>query len=147
MPNFPYSDQEVDHLRLEHQRSNRQVFIEGLAVDAEIGVYDHEHHRRQPLTIDVTMSVAEPANPHADAIADVVCYNKFATAIQALIDEGHIQLIETLAERICDLALDHPMVIDIKVRIRKPEAIANAHAAGIAIFRTKLSGRAEQEMI
>ncbi|MEO1150919.1 MAG: dihydroneopterin aldolase [Pseudomonadota bacterium] len=138
MPNFPHSDQEIKVLNHADARSTRKVFIEGLKVEARIGVYDHEHGRLQPLILDVDMAVEEPADPTSDALADVVCYNKFALAIQALIDEGHIQLIETLAERICALGLDHPMVFSIRVRIRKPEAIENADAAGIEVFRSKV---------
>lgn len=137
MPNFPHSDHEIKILNHANARSDRRVFIEGLAVEARIGVYDHEHDRLQPLIIDVDMSVEEPSDPNSDAIADVVCYNKFSVGIQTIIDEGHIQLIETLAERICAMGLDHPMVYSIRVRIRKPEAIAHAQAAGIEIYRSK----------
>ena len=138
MPNFPYSDREVKILNHDNKRSHRRVFIEGLRVNAHIGVYDHERNRLQPLVIDVDMTVEEPDNPTSDALADVVCYNRFSLGIQALIDEGHIQLIETLAERICAMGLNHPMVYTLSVRIKKPEAIENASAAGIEIFRSKV---------
>ncbi|WP_375208213.1 dihydroneopterin aldolase, partial [Hyphococcus sp.] len=57
--------------------------------------------------------------------------------IKAIIAEGHIKLVETLAERIADLVLSNSMVISVMVRIVKPHAIAEADAAGVEIIRTK----------
>ena len=51
--------------------------------------------------------------------------------------EGHIKLVETLAERIADLAMAHAMVRVVTVRVEKPEAIEEAAAAGVEITRRK----------
>ncbi len=115
----------------------RKVFVRGLRIDAEIGVYAHEHGQTQPLIISFEMNVVEPANPISDSIEDVVCYNRFSQSIIDLVAKGHINLIETLAERICQMALEHPMVNGILVRIDKPDAMDKAEAAGIEISRTK----------
>ena len=115
----------------------RKVFVKGLIVDAYIGVYESEQGVAQPLRIDLDIEVVEPSNPVSDSLEDVVCYNKLTQGIKAIIAEGHIKLVETLAERIADLALSHPMVIAVDVRIEKPQAIPEASAAGVQILRTK----------
>ena len=115
----------------------RKIFINGLKVDAQIGVYDFEHGQTQPLLIDFEMKVEEPDNPVSDSIEDVVCYNKISQEIFSIIDEGHIGLVETLAERINDIAMRHPMAIDSKVCIKKLNAIERADAAGVEIYRSK----------
>jgi len=115
----------------------RKVFVTGLVLDAFIGAYDHEQGAPQPVRIDIEIDVIEPANPVSDNLEDVVCYNKLTQGIRAIIDEGHIKLVETLAERIADLALGHAMVNSVCVRIEKPNAIAEAAAAGVEIFRSK----------
>lgn len=115
----------------------RKVFVKGLKVDAFIGAYDHEQGGAQPLRIDFELEVIEPADPAGDRLEDVVCYNKLTQGIKAIIAEGHIKLIETLAERIADLAIAHPMVLAVSVRIEKPQAIPEAQAAGVEIIRRK----------
>ena len=118
----------------------RKVFVKGLLLDAFIGAYEHEQGVSQPLRIDFELDVTEPVNPVSDQLEDVVCYNKLTQSVKQIIDEGHIKLVETLAERVADLALSHPMVISVSVRIEKPNAIAEADAVGVEIYRTKTAG-------
>lgn len=137
MPSFPHSDAEIRHISRMEARAHRLVFVHGLKVMANIGVYDHEHDAAQPLIIDVDIEVAEPDQPSSDNLEDVLCYNKFTQSILGLIAEGHIKLVETLAEKICSLGLAHPMVLSIRVRIEKPDAIDIAEKAGVEIFRVQ----------
>jgi len=116
--------------------SSRTVFIRGLQLAAKIGVYAHEKDRAQPIRVDVDLHVREPDDPLADSFEDVVCYNRFSRAIIDLVDAGHIGLVETLAEQICAMGLDHPLVHAIRVRIEKPDAILAADAAGVEIYRS-----------
>lgn len=115
----------------------RKIFVRGLMLDAFIGVYDSEQGVAQPLKIDLQVEVVEPSNPIGDSLEDVVCYNRLTQGIKAIIAEGHIKLVETLAERVAELALSHPMAIAVTVRIEKPNAISEAAAAGVEISRTK----------
>ncbi len=115
----------------------RKVFVRGLILDAYIGAYDSEQGVTQPVHIDFEAEVIEPANPVSDSLEDIVCYDRMTQGIKAIIASGHIRLVETLAERVADLVLSHPMVISVMVRIIKPNAIAEADAAGVEIMRTK----------
>jgi len=115
----------------------RKVFVRDLELSAFIGVYDTEQGAPQPVKINLEIEVMEPSNPVGDRLEDVVCYNKLTQGIKAIIDEGHIKLVETLAERIADLALSHAMVDAVLVRVEKPNAIIEATAAGVEILRTK----------
>lgn len=115
----------------------RKVFVHGLMLDAYIGAYESEQGVTQPIRIDIDMEVIEPANPVSDALEDIVCYDRMTDGVKAILAEGHIKLVETLAERVADLALSHPMVLSIMVRIIKPNAIKEAQAAGVEIIRSK----------
>lgn len=115
----------------------RKVFVRGLMIDAHIGAYAHEQGRPQPIRIDFELDVLEPADPAGDRLEDVVCYNRLTEGIRAILDEGHIRLVETLAERIADLALANPLVLAVSVRVEKPNAIPEADAAGAEIHRSK----------
>jgi len=115
----------------------RRVFIHGLVLDAYIGAYDHEQGAAQKVRIDLDIDVVEPAEPTGDRLEDVVCYNRLTEGIKAIIAEGHIKLVETLAERVAELAMAHPMVLAVIVRVEKPNAISEADAAGVEIERRK----------
>ncbi|NWG71727.1 MAG: dihydroneopterin aldolase [Parvularculaceae bacterium] len=115
----------------------RKVFIRGLRINASIGAFEHEKAAPQPLRIDLEIEVIEPVDPTGDRLEDVVCYNRLTQGVKAIVAEGHIKLVETLAERIADLAMAHPMVLAAAVRIEKPNAIPEAEAAGVEILRRK----------
>ncbi len=132
--------QEVTPIPRAANAPRRKIFVRGLMLDAFIGVYDSEQGVAQPLKIDLEVEVVEPSNPIGDSLEDVVCYNKLTQGVKAILAEGHIKLVETLAERVAELALSHPMAISVDVRIEKPNAISEADAAGVEISRTKNLG-------
>ncbi len=110
------------------------VFVEGLALEAEIGLYDHERGRTQPLSIDVELQLTPAVS---SGIHGTVNYETLAAKARALAASGHIELVETFAERLAADCLDHPRAIRVRVRIRKPEAIGGAAAAGVELAATR----------
>ena len=112
-------------------RLTLRVFVRGLRVEAEIGVYAHEHGRRQPLLIDVDLDVAAASCEH---IGDTVNYETVATQARALAAAGHVKLIETFAERLARACLEDDRVQKVRVRVEKPQALApDAAAAGVEV--------------
>ncbi|MBN9318897.1 MAG: dihydroneopterin aldolase [Caulobacterales bacterium] len=108
-----------------------KIFVRGLKVDAEIGVYAHEYGRRQPLVIDVELDAAVAG---AERLADTLNYETVANAARDLAENGHWQLVETFAERLAEAMFADPRVSRARVRIEKPLALAPvAEAAGVEI--------------
>ena len=108
-----------------------KVFVRGLKVEAWIGVYDHEHGRQQPLVIDVELDVAAT---HCEQLGDTVNYETILQSAQAIAAEGHIDLVETFAERLAQACFDDGRVTRARVRVEKPLALApHAAAAGVEI--------------
>ena len=112
-----------------------KVFVRAARIDAEVGVYDHEHGRRQPLIIDVELDLA----PHPiEHIADTANYEGVVNKAKALAASGHFKLVEAFAERLARACLDDPLVRRARVRVEKPEALAPvAAAAGVEIVLSK----------
>jgi dihydroneopterin aldolase len=108
-----------------------KVFVREARIEAEIGVYAHEHGRRQPLIIDVELDIA----PHPiEHIADTVNYEAVITKARSLAQSGHFKLVEAFAERLARACLEDPLVLRARVRVEKPEALAPvAAAAGVEI--------------
>jgi dihydroneopterin aldolase len=108
-----------------------KVFVRALKVEAWIGVYDHEHGARQPLVIDVELDVAAS---HCERIGDTVNYETIGTSARAIADAGHIDLVETFAERQAQACFADARVTRARVRVEKPLALApHAAAAGVEI--------------
>lgn len=111
-------------------REGLTVFVRGLRVEAGIGVHDHEQGRLQPLVIDVTLALA-PAP--VERLADTINYETVAQAARAIVDEGHVGLVETFAERLAAACLEDTRVRRCTVRIEKPGALEAAAAAGCEV--------------
>ncbi len=108
-----------------------KVFVRGLKVEAEVGVYNHERGMTQPLVIDVELDVAAAGARH---LADTLNYETIRNDAKALAAEGHIELVEVFAERLAQLCLADPRVTRARVRVEKPHALApDAAAAGVEI--------------
>jgi dihydroneopterin aldolase len=112
-----------------------KVFVTGLKVQAQIGVYRHEIGRVQPLIVDVELDVPTSAS---DRLAETVNYETILQAAQQLAAEGHIDLVETFAHRLATRCLADPRVTRARVRIEKPLALApDAVGAGVEIVLTR----------
>lgn len=117
--------------------ATRIVFVRDLTLDAYIGVYDHEQGVAQPVRIDIDVEVEATGEPFIDSLDSVMCYNKLTRSVKNILADGHIKLVETLAEKIASIALIHPLAVSVRVRIEKPHALPEAAAAGVEVFRSK----------
>jgi len=106
-----------------------KVFVTGVQVQAEIGVYRHEIGRVQPLIVDVELDV--PTNS-SDRLAETVNYETILRAAQELAAQGHVDLVETFAHRLAEKCLEDVRVTRARVRIEKPLALA-PHAVGAGV--------------
>lgn len=113
------------------------VFLAGLEIMASIGVHPHEHGRTQRVLVDVELDLGSLPPPAEDRLAETVDYEAIARGIEAIARGGHVQLVETLAERIAAWCLVDPRVRSARVRIEKPEALPNARAAGCEVLRAR----------
>jgi dihydroneopterin aldolase len=66
----------------------------------------------------------------------VVDYEAVTTKIRAIVAGGHINLAETLAERIAQSCLDDRRVRAVTVRVEKLHALPGAESAGVEIERS-----------
>lgn len=114
----------------------RRVFIRNLVVGAEIGIHGHEHGKTQPVRLNVDLWVDDTPVPE-DKLDHVVDYAAVTKKIRTLIAGGHVNLAETLAERIASLCFEDPRVKKARVMLEKLEALTGAEAAGVEIERQR----------
>jgi len=70
---------------------------------------------------------------------NVVCYAEVVADIRRLLSEGHINLVETLAERIAARCLDDHRILGAKVRVEKLDVMPEASAVGVEIERHRVN--------
>ncbi len=112
----------------------RHVFIRDLELVARIGIHGHEKGKPQPVRINLDLSV-EDAVALEDKLENVVDYEAITDKIRAIIAAGHINLAETLAERIAETAFEDRRVRTARVRVEKLHALPGAESAGVEIER------------
>jgi 7,8-dihydroneopterin aldolase/epimerase/oxygenase len=59
--------------------------------------------------------------------------------IRRILGEGHINLVETLAERIAAQCLDDHRIVGAKVRVEKLDVMPEASAVGVEIERQRVN--------
>jgi dihydroneopterin aldolase len=115
-----------------------RVFVHDLVLDAEIGVYSHEKGVTQRARFSVDIEVAPSGEAVEDQIARVLDYDTIIATIKGILAEGHINLVETLADEIATRCLTHPRAAMVRVKIEKLDK--EPGAVGVEIVRRK--GRA-----
>jgi 7,8-dihydroneopterin aldolase/epimerase/oxygenase len=113
----------------------RHVFVRDLDLMALIGIYDHEKVKPQRIVVNVDLSVQEAEGPMSDDIDHVVSYEIVVKKIEAIVAAGHVNLVETLAEKFAEACLRDRRVLAARVRIEKPDIIPNARSVGVEIER------------
>ena len=114
----------------------RHVFIRNLELLAHIGVHGHEQGKMQPVRINVDLAVEDTA-VLADKLEFVVDYDAITRKIRAILAAGHINLAETLAERIAVTCFEDVRVKTARIRVEKLHALPGAESGGVEIERQR----------
>jgi dihydroneopterin aldolase len=113
------------------------IFIRNLELLVRIGVHGHEHGKPQPVRINVWLTCNTDAA--SDKLGDAVDYEAVAENVRSIATAGHINLAETLAERIATSCLKDKRVEKARVRVEKLQALPGAESAGVEIERSSAS--------
>ena len=123
-------------------RATRHMFIRDLVLAASIGVHAHEHAAPQRIRINLDLAVADEQAPRLsraavgrDELGRVVDYEAVLAKARTIVAAGHVQLVETLAERLAEACLADPRVLIARVRVEKLDLFADAASAGIEVER------------
>jgi dihydroneopterin aldolase len=112
----------------------RHVFVRDLVLDCNIGVHQHEKGRVQRVRVNLDLGVNETGEHH-DRLENVVCYEDIVIKVRAIVADGHINLAETLAERIAAVCLQDASCRSARVRVEKLDVFDDASSVGVEIER------------
>ena len=117
-----------------------RVFVRDFVVSASIGAYDYERAVRQRVMFDVE-AVAPRAGAHGGDMRSIFSYDLILDAIRLVVGRGHVDFVETLAEEVAAILLQHARVRSVRVSIRKLDVIEGE--VGVEIRRERGSGAAD----
>ena len=118
-------------------RALRRVFVRDLELMASVGVYELEKRYEQRLIISVDLLVLDDYDGRSDSLSAVLDYSSVVSGIRTIVESGHTNLLETLAERIAQRCLSDARVMRAVVRLEKPDIVPGCRTVGIEIVRDK----------
>ncbi|MBB5215734.1 dihydroneopterin aldolase [Parapusillimonas granuli] len=116
----------------------RRIFFSQISLDARIGILEHELRATQPLHIDAEFDVDVGQKVQDQNIHTVLDYRLLRHAIVDECTRAHVNLLETLSERVVDRIFNEFHEVRFaKIRISKPLAFSDCAAVGIELQRSR----------
>jgi len=112
------------------------LLVRDLLLDCHIGIYPDERGRGQRVRVSIEIDVDLPP-PKADGIGEVLNYERFVTGTQKIAAAGHINVVETFAERIAAMVLAAPHTVAARVSVEKLDVYPDVGSVGVRIERRK----------
>jgi dihydroneopterin aldolase len=121
--------------RPDYAGERMRVRVKGLRLEAEVGVYDSERGRTQPIIVDLEAEVgAEAAHP-GGALGEAVNYAALAETVRRIAAAAHHDLLEDLAQSIADAMFADARIKCVALSIDKTTALEDAESVGVSLER------------
>jgi dihydroneopterin aldolase len=119
-----------------------RIMVRDLMLSAKIGLHQHERIAQQRIRVNLDLAIAD-LGVIDDDYDRVVCYGELVTGVRHVVGAGHVNLVETLAERIAAMCLADSRVLSARVRVEKLDVFPEASSVGVEIerHRPNLAGR------
>lgn len=97
------------------------IFVRDFVVDCNVGVYAEEQGVTQKVAFTVEARLVPSVYSAKDKMTEVPSYADIIDTIVALARGGHINLVETFAEKIAETCLADPRIAAVRVKLEKLE--------------------------
>ena len=110
-----------------------QLAVTGIEVYAHHGVFDFERRDGQVFVFDLVLGIDTRDAAATDDLTRTVHYGELVDAVKAAVERDPVNLIETLAQRVADIALSYDQVDWVDVTVHKPNAPIEATFSDVAL--------------
>jgi len=117
--------------------STYRVRVRKLLLPCSIGIHEHARRRPQRVRINVELDVADPGPFSSEDFAEVLNYETIVSGTRVIVGAGHVELVETLAERIAGMGLADPRSVSVTVGVEKLDAYSEAESVGVSVMRQR----------
>ncbi|OBX07437.1 dihydroneopterin triphosphate 2'-epimerase [Gallibacterium salpingitidis] len=116
--------------------SKEYIFIEELTVFTQIGVYDWEQKIKQKLIFDIEMAWDSEQAAKTDDVQYCLNYAEVSEFILNYVEKHAFSLIERVAYEVIEQLHQQFHIQHIRLKLRKPDAVAQAKAVGIVVEKS-----------
>lgn len=116
-----------------------RIEVRGLEALVLCGVLPEEQARKQPFSFDLDLYLDLGPAGRSDDLTLTVDYGDLAGRIADTLDHESFLLLEAMAARVADLALEYPLVDEVTVVARKMRPPVPQHVAttGVRVHRRR----------
>jgi dihydroneopterin aldolase len=112
------------------------IFIRDFRLQTLIGFHRRERVVPQTIRLDLEIGIANRAVFASDKVTDCIDYDKVTTRIREVAG-AHVNLVETLADRVAGMVLDEFGAAWVKVSIAKLGILKDVGLVGVTVERSK----------
>ncbi len=112
------------------------IFLEQVKVETKLGVPEWERMVPQTIILDVEIGYDLSKSCKSDNIADTIDYGAVVSRIRETLNENSFQLVEALAEHVCQLILKEFTAVSVKIKVAKPAILPGLKALGVIVERS-----------
>lgn len=109
------------------------VEIRGLKLRGHHGVTDEERSAEQPIIVSLAARLDSRPAAMLDDLAETLDYEEAVRLISKIVTGESYALLETLADRIARSILANSRVLDVWVRVAKPQAPLSEEVDEVAV--------------
>lgn len=113
------------------------IFLSEVKVQTKLGVPEWERMVEQAIILDIEIGYDLSKACKSDNVADTIDYGHVVNRIRETLKQHSFQLVEALAEHLCQLILQEFNALSVKVKVSKPSILPGLKALGVIIYRTK----------
>ncbi len=99
-----------------------RLALRGVRARGRHGVHDHERRDGQEFVVDAVLGLDARSAAAGDDLSRTVDYGGLATRLVAVVTGEPVRLIETLAQRLAQVCLAEPAVMEVEITVHKPQA-------------------------
>ena len=118
------------------ERDDDIVFVDGLELEVSLGVLEHERRHRQPLVLDIELTLDGMA-PVEGKLASVYDYRAPVELARRLAVAGHVDLVEVFVDRLAALCLEDARVRRVRIRASSHGRSPARAGAGVEVSRRR----------
>jgi FolB domain-containing protein len=109
------------------------IEIRGLKLRGHHGVTSEERSVEQPILVSLAARIDTRQASRFDDLAATLDYEEAVTIISKIVTGESFQLLETLADRVARAILANHRVLDVWVRVVKPEVALSEEVDEVAV--------------
>ena len=115
----------------------RSILIKDFLINEIIGIHKHEKIKKQKILFNIIIDVNQNTIPDESNLDSIIDYEKITNKLSKLTRSKNYNFLESLAEDSFKEIFEDKRINSVKIKIEKPDAIANAKSVGVEIFKSR----------